>query len=172
MSKLLWGMIALVAIATPAAAQQKSGRISIGYTFAQYLEEGGGSAPLGLYLSLATMSPVGFEADLAYHRDSEEYSFFSSSETITLNTFTMMAGPRFASTSSREAQPFFHILGGARYDTIDEFGDNWSFGFGVGGGVDIAAGSSAFVRLGTDFQFFFDEGEEFKVLRFSAGVAF
>lgn len=172
MSKLLWGMLAVVVTASPAAAQTKSVRTSLGYTFAQYLEEGGGSAPLGLYLSLASTSPIGFEADVAYHRDTEEISVFSFSETITLNTFTMMVGPRFASASAQEGQPFFHLLGGARYDSIEGFGNNWSFGLGIGGGVDIAAGSSAFIRLGADFQIFFDEGEDFKVLRLSAGVAF
>jgi opacity protein-like surface antigen len=62
-------------------------------------------------------------------------------------------------------------LGGARYDKI-ESNDNWSFGFELGGGVDIGTGSSVYIRIGVDYQMFFDEGDDLKVLRANAGLSF
>ena len=42
----------------------------------------------------------------------------------------------------------------------------------AGGGIDIPLGSSVFFRLGADFQIFFDEGENLKTLRVTAGFSF
>lgn len=161
-----WTFVASLAIlAAPAGAQERP-RISIGYAFSQYLEEGGGSAPLGAYLSIASAGKVRFEADVAYHRDSEE--FFG--ETIVLNTLIAGVGPRF-DIGSGNTKPFLHVLGGLRRDELEGL-SNTAFGGMAGLGVDIPAGSSAFVRLGADFQIFFDEGENVKTLRLTTGFAF
>jgi len=42
----------------------------------------------------------------------------------------------------------------------------------AGLGVDVPAGSSVYLRLGADFQVFFDEGESVKTLRLVAGLTF
>ena len=163
-----WWMLGAVAAlgAAPAAAQEDKWSASLGYAFVQYLEEDGGNAPLGIYLSLASPGKVAFDADLAWHRDSED--FFD--ESITLNTFTAGVGPRFW-FGEGGARPFLHLLGGLRYDTV-EGESNTAFG-GMGGlGVDIPAGESLSIRLGADFQIFFDEGENLKTLRLSVGLSF
>lgn len=164
-----WALLALLTAlgAVPAAAQERNVRVSIGYAFAQYLEGGGGNAPVGAYLSVAsTGKKVGFEADAAYHRDSDEFL----GESFVLNTVTACIGPRFE-LGSANAKPFLHILGGLRYDTF-EGESNTALG-GMGGlGVDIPAGSRVFVRLGADFQVFFDQGENVKTLRLTAGISF
>lgn len=170
MRSFIWLPLVMLLMAVPAAAEQKGARAAIGYTVANYLEEGGGSAPLGFFASVASTAPVAFEGELAYHRDSEELTFLSSTLSITLHTLTGMIGGRFQSDEPG-AQPFGRILVGPRYDWI-ESSDNWSFGFDLGGGVDIAAGPRMFVRLGVDYQMFFDEGENVKILRVNAGLAF
>jgi len=159
------GLLALLmAMATPGSAQHQSVRASIGYAFSQYLEKGGGNAPLGAYLSIASAGKtVGLEVDAAYHRDSESG--------IVLNTAIVGVGPRFAPTVSGNSKPFLHALGGFRLDNVAD-GSNLAFGGSAGIGVDLAAGSNAFVRLGADFQMFFDEGENVKTLRLTAGIAF
>ena len=181
MHKHMWLLLLTALMASSAQAQEsaqvetsthapmKSVRVGLGYAFAAYLEEASGSAPLGFWLSIASTAPIGIEGEVAYHRYSEEFDFFFGSYTLVLNTFTIMAGPRFASTSA-SAQPYGHVLFGARNDEIEGY-NNWSFGGEVGGGVDIPAGS-VFVRLGADFQIMFDEGENFKVLRLTGGIAF
>lgn len=162
-----WWMAAAVAalFAAPAAAQDGAS-ISVGYAFAQYLEEGGGNAPLGVYLSIATPGKVAFDVDLAWHRDSED--LFGDS--IALNTFTAGVGPRFG-FGEGSARPFLHLLGGLRYDRI-EGQSNTAWGGMSGLGVDIGSGSSVAFRLGADFQIFFDEGDSIKTLRLTAGVTF
>jgi hypothetical protein len=154
------GSLALIAV--PAQAQERSLRTSVGYAFATYLESGGGSAPLGVYLSVASTGQTGFEADIAYHRDSE----FG----ITLNTIIVGVGPRFT-PGSGTTKPFFHVLGGLRYDAVSG-ANNTAFGGSAGVGADIPAGSSMYFHLGADFQIFFDEGTNLKTLRLAAGIAF
>jgi hypothetical protein len=159
-------MACLALLAAPATAQERGARVSIGYAFLQYLEEGGGSAPVGAYLSVASAGrTVGIEADVAYHRDSET----NFEQTIVLHTVIAGIGPRFE-LGSANAVPFLHLLGGVRYDSI-EGESNTAFGGMSGLGVDIPAGP-VFVRLGADFQIFFDAGENFKTLRLAAGLSF
>ena len=72
-----WTLILLLMLVTlaavPAEAQGRSVRVSIGNAFSQYLEEGGGNAPVGAYLSIASAGKtIGFEADVPYHHDSED----------------------------------------------------------------------------------------------------
>jgi hypothetical protein len=72
---------------------------------------------------------------------------------------------------SREARPFLHLLGGLRYDSIA--GDsNTAWGGQAGGGVDLRPSDRAALRLGADFQLFFDNGENVKTLRPTAGFTF
>jgi len=164
--RTLFAVVATFAIALPATAQEGGVRVSAGYAFSQYLEQGGGNAPLGAYLSLSSKGRrVGLEGDVAYHRDSED--FFGAS--VTLNTVTAAIGPRLSLRGDR-SRPYLHLLAGARHDRV--FGEsNTAFGGMAGGGVDIPAGS-AFFRLGADFQIFFDEGESAKTLRVTAGITF
>jgi hypothetical protein len=92
-------------------------------------------------------------------------------ESITLNTFTAVAGPRFGFATSGAIRPFLHLLGGARHDRV-EGESNTAWGGFAGGGIDIQAGDSVAVRLGADFQMFFDDGENVKALRLGVGLTF
>jgi len=167
MRKMMWFALLMALVAAPVAAQEKNIRCSVGYAFATYLEEGGGAAPLGLYASIASAGKqIGFDADVAYHRDAEEFFGFS----IVLHTVTAMVGPQFE-IASGNAKPFLHVLGGLRYDRI-EGESNTSGGGMLGGGVDIPGGPTDFWRLGADFQIFFDNGENLKTLRLTAGFTF
>lgn len=167
MRKGLWFVLLMVVAAVPVSAQEKSLRGSAGYAFATYLEEGGGSAPFGLYLSVAqTEKQVGFDVDLGYHRDAEE--FFGTS--IVLHTIIAGVGPRFTA-QAEGAKPYFHVLGGLRYDRI-EGESNTAAGGMMGGGVDVPGGPTDYWRLGADFQIFFDEGENLKTLRVLVGLTF
>lgn len=156
----------LVAVA-PAGAQESGVQVSLGYSFVTYLEEGGGSAPLGAFLSLSGRKNVTFEVDLGWQQDSE--TLFD--EKITLNTFTATAGPRFNFGSGEKVRPFLHVLGGLRHDRI-EGESNTSWGGFAGGGIDIQAGEKVAVRLGADFQMFFEGGENVKTLRLGVGLTF
>jgi len=165
--RMCWALLVACAAAAPAAAQEKKVRVSLGYAFVHYLEEGGGNAPVGGYLSIASAGrTVGFEADLGYQRYSEE--FFG--DNFVLNTFTATVGPRFELGSGR-TKPFIHVLGGLRYDSA-EGESNTAWGGMSGAGVDIPIGTSVFLRLGADFQIFFDNGENLKTLRLNAGFSF
>ena len=167
MRRLLLSLVGVVALAAPASAAEGPVQVSLGYSFVQYLEEGGGSAPVGAFLALSGRNGLSLELDLGWQRDSEELF----DETITLNTFTAVAGPRFGFASSGAIRPFVHLLGGARHDRIkDESNTAWG-GF-AGGGIDIKAGESVAIRLGADFQMFFDEGENVKTLRLGVGLTF
>ena len=152
---------------SPAAAQDRPVRVSLGYAFLEYLEEDAGNTPLGFYFSLATARrQVGFELDVAYHRESEDLF----GETFTLNTFTATVGPKLEFGSGR-TRPYVHLLGGLRYDSIEDE-SNTSWGGMTGLGVDIPLGDSVFLRLGADFQMFFEDDENVKTLRLNAGISF
>ena len=139
-----WLGILAVLVANPAVAQDKWLRSSLGYAFSQYLESGGGNAPWGAYLSIASIGrSVGLEGELAYHSDYLP-SEFGFGEKFTLHTITLGLGPRFELGSAR-VQPFLHVLGGY---------------------------ASAFFRLGADLQVFFDDGESLKTIRVIAGFSF
>lgn len=149
-----------------APAADKSVEVSAGYAFVKYLEDDAGSAPVGAYVSIAGTRPVTVELDLGWQRDSEE--FFDDS--IVLDTFTVTAGPRFRGDGGRSPW-FLHLLGGLRYDTI-EGESNTSWGGQTGGGVDVPIGEALALRLGADFQIFFESGEEVKTLRLGVGLTF
>ena len=158
--------IVLGAVLALAAPLNAAAEVSVGYAFLKYLEEGGGSAPLGVYLTASGTGATTLALDLAYHRDSEDVL----GETISLNTFTALAGPRFR-LSDGQSVPFVQLLGGVRHDRI-EGESNTAFGGMAGAGVDLKAGEGLRVRLGADFQLFRDEGENLKSLRLSVGVVF
>lgn len=179
---------ALVLLAVPARAGDGAG-ISLGYSFLQYLGEGGGNAPLGFYLSLAGRGATAIEIDLAYHRDKETaIAPGGSAVDATLNTFTALLGPRFGRGASRYgrssgARPYFHLVGGLRYDRGTVLGvtdTQTSWGGMTGLGVDVKAGQGFSIRLAADFQIFFRSAddvlgkrtENLKTLRFSAGLTF
>jgi hypothetical protein len=153
-------------LAVPAAAQGPV-QLSLGYSYVKYLEEDAGSAPVGAFLALSGRSGLSPELDLGWQRDSEDLL----DESFTLNTFTAVAGPKFTFATQGAVKPFVHALGGLRYDSIEDE-SNTSWGFFAGGGIDIAAGGSIAVRLGADYQMFFDEGENVKTLRLGVGLTF
>ena len=157
----------LVGVAAPAAAEEGGMQVSIGYSFVKYLEDGGGSAPLGVFVSLSGRKNVTLDLDLGWQRDSEDVL----GQTINLDTFTATAGPRFNFGSGESARPFLHVLGGLRHDRV-EGESNTAWGGFAGGGVDIKAGESLDVRLGADFQMFFDNGANVKTLRLGVGLTF
>ncbi len=164
--------VALLFVAVPlagvpgASAQDRPVEVSVGYAFVKYLEEQAGSAPVGAYLSISGTKRVSLELDLGWQRD--PVSAFD--ETIVLNTLTATVGPRFR-WDNEGARPFFHVLGGLRYDTV-EGESNTAWGGQTGGGVDLRLGEKVALRLGADFQIFFDEGENLKTLRLLVGFTF
>ena len=178
---------AIVLLAVPARAGEGAG-ISLGYSFLRYLGEGGGNAPLGFYLSLAGRGATAIELDLAYHRDRERVIGGAIGVDATLNSFTALLGPRFGHGASRYGRssgtrPYFHLLGGLRYDRGTVLGvtdTQTSWGGMTGLGVDVKAGQGFSIRLAADFQMFFhsvDDAlgtrtEKLKTLRFSAGLTF
>ena len=167
MRRLLLSLPAALLLAAPAGAAEGPVQVSLGYSFVKYLEEDAGSAPVGAFLALSGRKNLTLELDLGWQRDSEELF----GESFTLNTFTAVAGPKVNFASGGAVKPFVHVLGGLRYDT-SEGESNTSWGGFAGGGVDIKAGDRVSVRLGADFQIFFDQGENLKTLRLGVGLTF
>jgi len=164
--RLLLTVAGALALAAPAAAEGPV-QLSLGYSYAKYLETDAGSAPVGAFLAISGRKGLAPELDLGWQRDSEELF----GESFTLNTFTAVAGPKFNFATTGAVKPFVHVLGGLRYDTANG-GSNTSWGGFAGGGVDIRAGDRVSVRLGADFQIFFDQGENLKTLRLGVGLTF
>jgi hypothetical protein len=163
MRKTLLILASLVPLATAAAAQDV--RFSLGYAYSNSLEEGADDAPLGFYLSVAGSGQTTLELDGAYHRQDTAGDFKH-------DIYTLTAGPRFSPSSrGAGAEPYLHILGGLRHDRLENI-SNTSWGGMAGLGVDIGTGGSIAIRLGGDFQIFFDNGENVKTLRFNAGLTF
>ena len=163
MRRLLLLLPVALGLAATAGAAEGPVQVSLGYSFVKYLEEGVGSAPVGAFLALSGRDGLSPELDLGWQRDSEE--------DVVLNTFTAVAGPKFTFATAGAVKPFVHVLGGARHDRV-EGGSNTSWGGFAGGGVDIRAGDRVSVRLGADFQIFFDQGENLKTLRLGVGLTF
>jgi len=170
---------ALVLLAVPARAGEGLG-ISVGYAFLHYLEDQGGNAPLGFYLSLAGAGKNAIELDLGYHHDTgttvEDGNVFDTK----LDSFTALLGPKLSGGTGRYGQrpttrPYFHILGGLRRDRLEVANQHtWNTAWGgmTGLGVDVRLSNAVSLRLGADFQIFWDNGENLKTLRFSGGFTF
>lgn len=166
MPKTLLILAALVSLATAAAAQDGP-QVSVGYAFLKYLETDGDNTPAGGYLSVSGGGRTTLELDAGYHRESEP--------DFSLDTFTLLGGPKFSPSTSGSAKPYLHLLGGVRHDRITIFDakdSNTAPGGMAGVGVDIRASERIAVRLGADFQLFRDEGENLKSLRLNAGLTF
>jgi len=170
---------ALILFAVPARAGEGLG-ISVGYSFLQYLESGGGNAPLGFYLSLTGRGRTAIELDAAYHHDTGTTVEGDVVLDTKLDTFTGLLGLKFSGESGRYghrggARPYFHLLGGLRRDRVSIMGvsaSNNAWGGMTGLGVDLKVGESFSLRLAADYQMFFDEGDNLKTLRLSAGLTF
>lgn len=161
MRRLLLAVAGASVLAAPAAAEGPV-QVSLGYSYVKYLETDAGSAPIGAFLALSGRKNLTRELDLGWQRDSEE--------SVTLNTFTAVAGPKVNFSTEGAVKPFLHVLGGLRHDSIE--GQSNTRGGFAGGGVDIKAGEKVAVRLGADFQIFFDQGENVKTLRLGVGLSF
>jgi hypothetical protein len=162
MRKSLLMLVSLVCLAVTASAQDGP-KISVGYAYLRYLEEGDGSATVGAFVSLAGGGATALELDGGYHRDSQDGSTFE--------TITVTAGPRFAFSSRRNAAPFMHLLGGLRRLRF-QGASNTSWGGMAGLGMDVSTAARVALRLGADFQIFFDNGENVKTLRLGVGLTF
>ena len=169
-------LVVLGLLAAPAAAADGP-KISLGYAFLQYLESGGGSAPLGAYLSGWGPGTTTFELDLGWHKDEQVSTVFCTlpctDTSRTLNTFTFLGGPRII-LGGKNDQPYTHLLGGAR---LDKFAgtSKTSWGGAAGLGVDLGTGGrrgGTRFRLGADFEMFFPSGGNVKALRLTAGLTF
>jgi hypothetical protein len=167
MRRLLLLLPAALALAPTAGAAEGPVQVSLGYSFVKYLETDAGSAPVGAFLAISGRKNLTLELDLGWQRDSEELF----GESFTLNTFTAVAGPKVSFATGGVVRPFVHVLGGLRYDTANGE-SNTSWGGFAGGGVDIRAGNRVSVRLGADFQIFFDQGDNLKTLRLGVGLTF
>ena len=176
-----WLVFTLLAFAIPAAAEEPPVRISAGYSFAQYLDHVGDDAPLGFYLSIASNSRVGAEADFGYHRDTYLFDGFDQpldrsrtdyyypTERI-LSRVTAMVGPRVRADYGR-LQPYSHLLVGMSYAWLSSLGSDADLALTVGGGVDVETGSPLLFRFAVDYQLLRDENTS-RALRLSAGLAF
>jgi opacity protein-like surface antigen len=162
MRRSLLMLASFVCLAATASAQDGP-KISVGYAYLRSLETGGGSATVGAFLSLAGGGATALELDGGYHRDSRSGSTFE--------TFTLTAGPRFAFSSRRNSAPFMHLLGGLRRDRF-QGASNTSWGGMAGLGIDVNTATRVALRLGADFQIFFDHGENVKTLRLGVGLTF
>jgi hypothetical protein len=159
-------------LAAPAGAADGP-KISLGYAFLQYLESGGGSAPLGAYLSGWGPGSTTFEVDLAWHQDKGQHPSGDPTGSATLNTFTFLGGPRMI-LGGKNDQPYAHLLGGARLDKIAG-SSSTRWGGAAGLGVDLGTGGGrggTRFRLGADFEMFFESGQNVKALRLTAGLTF
>ena len=150
-----------ISFASAAHAGENKPRFALGYAFANYMEDYGGNAPLGLFFAVQGLEDISIKGELAYHRDSDDY--------FTLNTFTGMVGP-VLNFSSGDAQPFIHLLVGGREDRVEGEG-NFAIGGELGAGVDLAINPTTFIRPGIDYQIFTDDGFTLNVLRLSVGIA-
>jgi hypothetical protein len=153
---------------TASASAAEGPKISLGYAFLRYLESGGRNVPAGAYLSGWGQGHTTLELDIGWHHDHED----SEAGSVTLNTFTFLAGPR-ATLGGKNDKPYFHLLGGARYDRVEGL-SNTSWGGAAGLGIDLGTGSRSGpqIRLGADFEMFFESGENVKALRLTAGFTF
>lgn len=163
----MWWALPATLVAAPAAAQDKPVSVSFGYSGVHYFEDRGGNSWVGFYGSVTSPGEtVGFEADAAYHRDSQK----PLGVKVVLNTLTAAVGPRLVFEYG-DTKPFVHLLGGLRHDRL-EGESSTAFGGMVGGGVEFPAGSDLWWRLGTDLELYVDEGENLTTLRLVAGIVF
>ena len=162
MPRSLLMVVSFVSLAATAAAQGGP-KLSVGYAYLHNYDQGLGNVPVGAFVSLAGGSATTLEVDAGYHRDSEDG--------FTLETFTLTAGPRFGFGQPGNSAPFMHILGGVRRDKFADF-SNTSYGGMAGLGIDSRTSSRISLRLGADFQLFFEDGDNLKSLRLGVGLTF
>jgi hypothetical protein len=159
-------LLILAVLLFPAAVVRadEAPKLSLGYAFLQYLESGGGNAPLGAYLSGWSGSGTALEIDLAWHQDKQD--------AVTLNTFTVLAGLR--KPFGKRDRPYLQLLGGLRNDRVNG-ASSTSWGGAAGAGIDLATSGGKgglHIRLGADYEMFFKNSENLKALRLTAGFTF
>ena len=178
MRRIALTLVVLAAVTSIGRSATASPAVSFGYSWLKFLETDGGTAPLGGYLSVASsQDSFGLEADLGYHRKTDEIIVLPPeggdpvvSETFKLETFTASIGPRWGIPAG-DVTHYIHVLASLRHDRFEGLSGT-VFGFMAGAGVDITAGGGAGLRLAGDFQMYWDEGETVKTLRLSAGFTF
>ena len=169
MNKSLVLVLALLGLASVAAAQDRSsGDISVGYS---YLREGfsnginanGGNVSATGYLN----HWLGITGDFgAYH---------AAPFGISANTYTYLAGPRFAYRKSERVMPFAQVLVGGAHVTAGGFGVSAStngFAWSAGGGIDLGLTRHIAFRPQFDYIGIHASGGTLNSARVSAGIVF
>jgi opacity protein-like surface antigen len=189
---LTLGSLGLIAgFAQPARAAD-AGDITAGYS---YLYDNAGSTgfPAGWFLSAAAINDVfAFVGDVSGHYKSQSFSFNGVTETLSINIYTFMAGPRVIGHSGPLGFYGQFLVGAQRLSgTTSESGpgigtisppvggsaSDTEFCYAPGAGVDVGLGDNAAVRVGVSERFIhFDSTtqKEFQlqlgfVYRFGAG---
>ena len=161
---VLLGTVALLVVASPAAAQN-TGDVSFGYSFLRLMDEGDSlNIPAGWNVSFAGNATDLFSAvgEVGGHYKSEDGS--------TLKIHSFMAGVRVAARGNPRVVPFAQVLGGGAYGSVDGDG-SWDSAIQPGGGVDFRLNDSdLLIRAQADFPIYFEDGETFNGFRATFSV--
>jgi opacity protein-like surface antigen len=170
--------------ASPAAAQEPAGELSVGY---QFTHAGGGddegvNFPLGWYVdfakSIRPMFQVVGEVSGAHKSEGDEFEDVSGN--VSLNLLTFMGGVRVASHNNPKVTPFGQVLFGAARTTASaeasaggasiSFDDSESaFAMQIGGGVNAMVTPKVGVRVGVNYLRLFGDLSE-NLFRVSGGI--
>lgn len=169
MNKSLVLVLALFGLASVAAAQQSSpGDISVGYSylrqgFSNGINANGGNVSATGYVN----HWLGITGDFgAYH---------AAPFGISANTYTYLAGPRFAYRKPDRVMPFAQVLVGGAHVTAGGFGVSAStsgFAWSAGGGVDLGLTRHIAFRPQFDYIGIHASGGTLNSARASAGIVF
>jgi opacity protein-like surface antigen len=169
------GALALVAVATPAAAQDlRKIEVSGGYNFLRFFDDALDGDEKNF--------TKGWYADVAGNLTSMfavvgqvtgNYKTVDDVVDIDLDAHTFLGGVRVSSRQNARVIPFGQVLAGAARASASALGVDESETDGalqLGGGVNIMPTPNLGVRLGLDYLRVFSEDEGTNVFRFAAGV--
>ena len=184
---ILFAVIAMCAIAVPAAAQDPpKAQFSGGYQFLRVEEENiniGWFAEVDASITRAISVTGLVSGGYKSFEETETFSGVQVTAEADLSVHTFMGGVRYHVRRNPAATPFAHVLlGGVRGSatvtatgggqTFDESESSTDFGLLAGGGVNIRLNDRFGLRVGADFLRIFADDEDANGFRFTAGVVF
>ncbi len=167
MKKFAWLALALAFVAIPSRAQQTpAGDVSGGYSF----------------FRIGGVNMNGFNASAAYNANSwfgvaGDFGYYHASPLgVGVSTLTYTFGPRFTYRKSDKVAPYAQALFGASHFSASFGGVGATvnpFAFAIGGGADIALGSSKVaLRPEVDYFGLRASGSTANCVRISIGIVY
>lgn len=161
-------MLLLAPALSVAADDGRSTKFSLGYSLFSIHNSGGSlTFPLGLYadVSVPIAGKLAIEGNVKWHHHFADNQPYGASDVMG------GVGPRLEFGAGHRNAPYVHLVAGFSHSSVGDV-SHGTTSVMLGGGVDLKATGSGYVRLAADYRFLRYNGYNNHTIIFGVGYTF